>query len=60
MAKYYFIAEAKYADGRKLEGKAHKEAKRCYEDLKRFMNKLSAEGLIYLGISRQEKDGEKV
>lgn len=56
MAKYYFVTEAKYADGRIVAGKTHKEAKRCYEDLKQFMNKLSAEGLIYLGISRQEKN----
>lgn len=52
MARNKYSARAIYSDGRVIEGKHHKEVKRCFEDLKNMINKISAEGLVYLGIDR--------
>ena len=52
MAKSKYSARAIYNDGRVIEGRHHKEVKRCFEDLKNMINKINAEGLVYIGIDK--------
>lgn len=55
MAKYYYVAETKYDTGESNVGKQHKDARRCYEELRIMMNKASTDHLVSIGVNRYEK-----
>lgn len=56
MGKYVYCAVAAYLDGEEMRCKTHKDAKRCWEDLRQLMNRAKPEGIRFIGIVREAKE----
>lgn len=54
--KYVYLALARYLDGTEIRCKTHKDAKRCWEDLRQLMNRAKPEGIEFIGITREAKE----